>query len=450
MIMKKPDPVERLMEMALRPDRFIDYRNSWEFVEGLEKVKEEIDRLIKTRPQQAIDLLETFIAGCYEKAEEIDDSGGSLGQFVEDLFCTWIKARQAAKADPHATVKQLLRWMDDDEYGFCHGIERNAVKVFNKTGLRAFAVVAREEFSKQLGDRRTRDHRDEGTPASYKFRRLSAVLRAIYAEQQDADGYRAVTEETELTPSDCEAIAKIFQARRKPQEALNWVERGLGIKGDKYHGDGSSYSLAELKRKLLKRLGKEGDALDSAWKEFQEGPSEYSYKTLMKYVPKGERQEWHSKVLKVAEGADLRDSINLYIETKEWGRLANLVRRSKPADLEGLSHYTTEPAARKLEKSHPDAAAVVYRALGLRILNSKKSKYYGAALDNFDRAKKCFQKAGLAKEWEALVGHVRSEHGRKTGFMPSFEALLSRGFLPREQSFLERARKRRAHHFHTR
>jgi len=103
------------MEKALRPDRFIDYRTSWEFVGGLEEVKREIDRLIKTQPHQAVELLETFIAGCYEKAEEIDDSSGSFGMFVGDLFCAWIEARQAAKAAPHATAKQLLGWMDSDD-----------------------------------------------------------------------------------------------------------------------------------------------------------------------------------------------------------------------------------------------------------------------------------------------------------------------------------------------
>jgi len=447
MATKRSGPVEGLMEKALRPDRFIDYRTSWEFVRGLEEVKREIDRLIETQPRQAVELLETFIAGCYEKAEEIDDSSGSFGMFVGDLFCAWIEARQAAKAAPHATVKQLLGWMDNDDYGFCHGIEKNAVKAFNKAGLKTFAEVAREEFAKAMESVKAREQGDRNTPGSFRFRRLSDVLRAIYAAQRDADGYLALVEATELAPSDCAAIAKIYQARRKPHEALNWVQRGLGIKGDRYPGDGSSYSLAELKRTLLKSLGNEEEALDSAWEEFQEHPSEYSYKTLMKYVPEGRRQEWHGKALIVAQGASLRDAIALYVETKEWDRLAELVRRSKPTALEDLSHYTTEPAAKKLEKSHHDAAAMLYRALGLRILNAKKSKYYDAALDHFDRARRCFQKAGLGKEWEAMVDLIRSEHHRKAGFIQAFDALLSRGSLPRPQSFLDRARKRRSHHF---
>lgn len=44
--------------------------------------------------------------------------------------------------------------------------------------------------------------------------------------------------------------------------------------------------------------------------------------------------------------------------------------------LEGLSHYTTEPAAKRLAKLDPAVAAKLFRALGMRILNARKSKYY--------------------------------------------------------------------------
>jgi len=157
MATKRSGPVERLMEKALRPDRFIDYRTSWEFVGGLEEVKREIDRLIKTQPHQAVELLETFIAGCYEKAEEIDDSSGSFGMFVGDLFCAWIEARQAAKAAPHATAKQLLGWMDSDDYGFCHGIEKNAVRHSPRSRARS----SRRSWSRsRLGSKETGTPRD--------------------------------------------------------------------------------------------------------------------------------------------------------------------------------------------------------------------------------------------------------------------------------------------------
>lgn len=61
-------------------------------------------------------------------------------------------------------------------------------------------------------------------------------------------------------------------------------------------------------------------------------------------------------------------------------RLANLIGQSEDSALEDVSHYTIEPVAKKLEKTHPEVAARLWRAQGMRIINAKKSKYYDAAL----------------------------------------------------------------------
>ena len=85
------------IEEALDPGSFVNYRQSWDYVRKLEDVKEKIDHLsVKRFAKQCVSLYETFLSGCYEKAEEIDDSSGNLGMFFEELFCSWIKARQKA------------------------------------------------------------------------------------------------------------------------------------------------------------------------------------------------------------------------------------------------------------------------------------------------------------------------------------------------------------------
>jgi len=86
--------------------------------------------------------------------------------------------------------------------------------------------------------------------------------------------------------------------------------------------------------------------------------------------------------------------------------LADLVRGCSDEALEGVSHYTTEPAAKRLEKNYPGLAARLWRAQGMRIVDAKKSKYYGVAISNFERARDCFQQAGLTTEWNQTVGRV--------------------------------------------
>ena len=114
---RRRDPIDHAMELALRLGDFIDYGAAWSFVTGLEEVEVQIEKLLHDEPDRAIDLYETFVAGCYEKAEEIDDSSGNFGMFVKRLFCGWIEARQAAGAGgtgspiahPHAALTQTSK-----------------------------------------------------------------------------------------------------------------------------------------------------------------------------------------------------------------------------------------------------------------------------------------------------------------------------------------------------
>ena len=107
--------MEAVIESALVPGRFISYDASFDFVEDLGAVERQIAALVQTAPGRAASLYETFLAGCYEKVEESDDSSGSFGQFVDTLFCGWIKARQAAGADPDETAIRLLEALPGSE-----------------------------------------------------------------------------------------------------------------------------------------------------------------------------------------------------------------------------------------------------------------------------------------------------------------------------------------------
>ncbi len=429
----KPDPLERSIEDALQPDRFISYGASHGFVPDLEQVAGEIEKIARADGERAARLYEAFIAGCYEKAEEIDDSGGNLGMFVGGLFCGWIKARVAAGADRDETAKTLLDWMDEDNYGFCHGLEREAVKAFDKKGL--------EAFERQVRTRRDRAPAQDDDDARVR-RREGEKLRAIYAERRDVAAYVALCEKTELASSDCLAIATMLKARRKPGEALTWVTRGLTLEKKRPDDSGAEYDLAKMKRELLTKLGRGGEALADAWGEYREAPDAFTYEELMRFVPKAERGAWHAKAMEATGQGDLSAVIELWLKTKEIGRLVEHVRKAGDAELERLSHYTTEPAAKRLARDHAGVAARIYRAMGMRILNAKKSKYYDAALSNFEDAKRCYERAGLAGEWAAVVAQVRNDHPRKTGFMSGFEKLAAGRGPSDEPSFLDRARSR--------
>ena len=87
------------------------------------------------------------------------------------------------------------------------------------------------------------------------------------------------------------------------------------------------------------------------------------------------------------------------------------------------------------------AAATLYRALGLRIVNAGKSKYYGEAVEHFKKARDLYCKAGQTSEWTAVIEFVRTAHSRKSGFLSDFEKTVS-GQDESVPSFAEEAKAR--------
>lgn len=437
----KVDPIELEIELALNPGAFIPDGACFSFVSDLDEVAAKMAKLTTTDPSRAVALHETFLAACYAKIEELDDSSGSFGQFVADLYCGWIRARQAEGANPDETASRLLAWMDNDDYGFCYHLEKNAAKVLDRANLAAFVTQVRARFDVAANAAPEAEGAFKDPPDHIR-RRCSEILRALYAAQKDIAAYITLAEEIGVTAQDCHAVATLLVGRHEPEKALAWVERGIDLDKKTPHGAIAGGDLARLKKELLAKLGRGNEALDAAWGDYRKYPSVYRYEELMKFVPTAERSKWHEKAIDVAEGADLRSAMELFLATKEMDRLVNLVRQANDHALEDLSHYATEPVAKKIEKAHPDLAARLWRAQGLRIVNGKKSKYYAAALSNFESAKRCFERAGLGAEWQRTVSRVRADHHRKSGFMAGFERLVAGSGPNEEPSFLEQAKAR--------
>jgi hypothetical protein len=77
---------EQRIEAALDPGRYVSDRGCFAFVSDLEEVAADLAELVTADPESAVALYETFVAGCAEKANEVDDSGGALGSFVVALI----------------------------------------------------------------------------------------------------------------------------------------------------------------------------------------------------------------------------------------------------------------------------------------------------------------------------------------------------------------------------
>jgi hypothetical protein len=431
---KRRDQMESKIESALQPGRFIGWDHEASFVSGLRDAEHNIAALAGDDPMRAASLYETFIAACDLKAEEID-SEWEFGNFVAGLAGGWIQARQAAGADPEMTAKTLLSWMDRDDYGSFSELRSNAVKVLDQPGLAAYEREVRDRFEDAC-------RKPEERVGKYFRDEWGKILKCIYAHQRHIEKYLDIVARTGLTQTDCATIAAVLQAEHKLNDALTWIERGIEMEKADEAETHTKCDLSGIRRALLAKLGRRREALDSAWAEYLARPSTFTYRELLRYVPRPERPAWHQKAMDAAENGNLASLIELWLELKEVRRLTECLNRVSDGELEELSHFITEPAAKALVRKDPAVAGRLFRALCMRILNSGKSKNYYAALGNLEEARRCYHAAGLDEHWEALVIEIRRNHHRKSGFMPGFEAIVAGKRARVEPSFIERARRR--------
>jgi hypothetical protein len=429
---RRRDPVENVMESALQPGQFIAWNQESSFVAGLKEVEREIAAVTASHPQRAARLYEAFIAACYLKADEID-SEWEFGHFIEELACGWIKARQVGAMDRGETAGILLSWIDRDDYGLFNDLGCEAAKVLDQAGLAALEKEVQGRFDDACAKQKEQSR-------AYFSNEWAKVLRSIYTQQRSIEKYLAVAERTRLTPADCSTIASMFEAKRKLNDSLGWVDRGLAIESARPFQSDGGHDLAGMRRALLRKLGRVEEASESAWAEFERRPGVFTYEELMHYVPKTERKDWHEKAMSAAERGDLAPLIDLWLEVKETGRLVERLERTSDRELEELSHYATESAAKVLARTHPAVAARIFRALCMRILKAAKSKYYDPALAHLEEARKCYLAAGLEHRWEGLALEIRRDHYRKSNFMPGFNAIVAGKRARVAPSFLDRAR----------
>ncbi len=430
------------IEQAVDLGRYVDYNSAWDFVNDLEEVERSLDALVtQGEAQRAVPLYEAFLAGCYEKAEEIDDSSGRLGDFYGHLFCSWIRARQEAGFSAEETVDLILRSIKNDSYGFCYGIEREVALSLNKDGLRLFEKHFEDGFTKALSASGANERR-----FIYDYPRAVSghadTLKDIYDAKQDSKSYLKLCDRIGLTPKDCERIAGLQTAKRQYEAALKTVEEGLRLQPQQdWHNQGS-HCLEHAKQELLAKVGRADEALRMAWNSFQDSPTDFGYDDFMKHVPKNARREWHQKAMTAAGTASLDDFMDLCVKTKEWDMLAERIHSVPHAEIESVSHYTTEKVANGLARKDVFAAAKIYRALGARIVKSGKSKYYHFALAHFRKARDLYTKCGCVSEWDELVESIRNDHSRKYGFIGDFENLAAGGSPDKAPTFRQITKKR--------
>ena len=418
----RPEWFDEATLKALQPGRFLgSTKEIFRLIRRLEGIQGKIRGILKRgRAGEALGLFWILLQKVLEKAPELGGSGGAYALFFEGLFCDWVRARQAAGADPRETARVYLAWAEKDNWGFFLDLHKNLVSVLDPPGFQAFLWAVRGKLASMA-------HGKGREGLGYDRAHWVEVLKCLLAGAGDAGAFLAFCRREGMNAGDFDALAGILEKQGERVEALAWVEEGL----DHFarHGGGfwDCSRLEERKKRLLHLLGRKREVLALEWKTFQKSPCLSNFQDLMEAAPEEERPRWRERALAVGEKGSLGGALDLFLGLREWDRLARRVARAKLEELEELGWPLARKTAQALEGRHPGQAARIFGFLALSRLEGGSSRGYSIALRDFQRARDAYLEAGLESRWAALVEEARKRHGAKRRLMAGLEKIADGG-----------------------
>jgi tetratricopeptide (TPR) repeat protein len=412
---------EKKIELSLAFGYFISWREAYSFCQELEGVLNELSDYAKENPKSALPLFKIFIAGCLEKANELDDSGGNLGMFLDDLFLKWTWCCEASEMPKEEYLQNLKHWLTVDEMGYCYDLENTIIPALG------------ERFQKAL-------EKDLASRIKYEedqFRKesLFKTLKRLYVHSKDLPKLIDFFKKHGGTREDCYHIAQIFFEKNELDEAFFWAEEGLKLP----ESASSLNDLEDLFRKILIARGQREEAVRHAWLSFEKYPSDYTLRIVFEIALPKEHPALKQKAIEIFEKSTLKPALEGLFHLGEIERLVFHLSKAKDSDLQNeLFYMDAVEIASAISEKFPKQAARLYTAQALRILSEKRSKAYPYALDYLQKVKALLESSGESDGWNRLAIEISQEHRRKSAFMPGFKEVVAGEGAPREPNFRER------------
>jgi hypothetical protein len=123
-----------------------------------------------------------FLAGCYDKPADFDDSDGDLEVFVVRLHGACLRARQAASVAPDETAELRLDQAENDPYGFADDVDEQTLQMMDVGGFAAFERLPTwPRTIRKLGSKtqsKFKPYSNKAEPSSSKSKEISDLQEA--------------------------------------------------------------------------------------------------------------------------------------------------------------------------------------------------------------------------------------------------------------------------------
>jgi hypothetical protein len=350
---------------ALRSAKsFIDCQKRPEFVRDLNLARTAIaERVGKTRPDLALELMWRFMDLAGPVLNRVDDSSGSVGD-VFRAACEDLGALAArARPDPQALAGRVFAAIVGNEYGEFDRLVRVAFPALGEAGVAAL----RARLAAALQERPATDRYDARAAA------LRRALRDLADGGGDVDAYVALVPAGERKhPAVAAGIGRRLLAVGRAAEAIAALEAaaprrraGRGDPEDDLYVLGWEGPEAEWEGTYLDALeavGRAEEAQRLRWAAFEERLSVERLRAHLKALPDFEDVAAEERAMEHAlRFRGFPAALHFFHAWPEPRGAARLVLE-RHAEIDGNLYHLLDPAARWLEDGHPLAATLLRRA----------------------------------------------------------------------------------------
>lgn len=407
---------------ALRSARsFIDWEKRRDFVRDLDLHRTMIaDRLARTRPDLALDLMWRFMALAGPVLNRVDDSSGSVGDVFRaacsDLGALAIKAGP----DSQSLAERVFGAVATNEHG---EFDRLVPAIFPALGEAGVAAL-RARLTAALPKR----------PAAGGYDRRAAAVRCALQDladgEGDVDAYVALVPHADRSRSGVAAeIGRRLLVAGRAEEAVAALEAGVPRKHARRSDLDDDLQLLGWTDPSTGWEGVYLDALDATgqgeraqqmrWAAFEERLSIERLRAYLKALPDFEDVLVEERAMAHARTfPSFAAALHFFHRWPEPRRAAALVL-ARHTEIDGNLYYLLDPAARWLEGAHPLAATLLRRAMVEDTLEGAKAKRYRHAARHLAECRSLVALIGdhgPLETHEAFVARLRTRHGRKAGF----------------------------------
>jgi uncharacterized Zn finger protein len=432
------EPYRQAIEAAIVVHDFVDYRSMYDYATNVTTAIRALEELLDSGQASEVISLCEYALECVEDAiGRVDDSDGAMGEIKEELVELHHRACLVAPPDPEELAERLFDWGIHSEWEiFLDGAEQYA-DVLGEAGLARYRSLAEQVWAL------VPVRQDSDTDRSMSRFLITYIMEALAKISGSVDEEVAVRARDLSYAYHYVQIIELLVDTGRYDDALTWAERGLASFPD--HTD---VRLRDVAAHGLRRAGRDEEAMDVIWRQFEERPSHASYEFLHEHaMASGSWNDWRERALQVMHAIDdgersARAKAGKGSRTSVPTLRVQSVFDSRPASSELVKVYLwegdVEPAwaqaqaggcsvqlwlqlAALREDDHPEDAIPIYEDKVEWEIGGKNNHSYQVAVDMMLKVGELMERTESGDQFSDYVTSLRASHKAKRNLMKLFD-----------------------------